>query len=59
MAEAIAVVGIAGSVAQFIDIGWRLVHRINEYHSQSQGIPGIYREISAQLPLMIEICDIE
>jgi hypothetical protein len=34
-----AVVDIAGSVAQFIDIGWRLVHRLDEYRSQAQDIP--------------------
>ncbi|RDL39896.1 uncharacterized protein BP5553_04236 [Venustampulla echinocandica] len=56
MAEALAVVGIVASLAQLGNLGWQIAKRINDYQVSTKGVPSIYREISIQLPQIIDIC---
>lgn len=56
MAEAIAAVGFAASVIQLATLGDQLISRINEFNAAVDQAPKVLREISSQLPFMIDIC---
>ena len=56
MAEALAAVGIAASVVQLAVLGCETIARIDEFQSKTKDVPAVFREISIQLPLLVEIC---
>lgn len=56
MAEALVVMGIAANLAQLGHLAWIIVQRINDFVVSGKGAPSIYREISIQLPQIIDIC---
>lgn len=54
MGEALAVVGLVAAIIQFIDFGTKVVQRLEEFNSKAKEIPGIFRDICIQLPLLIK-----
>ena len=57
MAEAFAGVGVAANVLQLVTAGYRLLERINRFQSKRKDMPASFRELSIQLPLMIDTCE--
>ena len=51
--EALALVGLAGNVAQFIDFGTRLCARIREYSSAAGGAPKKIESLAQRLSLVL------
>jgi tetratricopeptide (TPR) repeat protein len=56
MAEALATLGVAAAIAQFVQIGAAVVSRIQEFVSSTQGAPDSLKATVNQLPVMIDIC---
>ncbi|KAI9775123.1 MAG: hypothetical protein M1839_001434 [Geoglossum umbratile] len=54
MAEALAVVGLASSILTFVTAGTALIARLRDSAEELSGY-AVFKEIAAQLPLMIEI----
>ncbi|KAI4121535.1 MAG: hypothetical protein LQ347_006820 [Umbilicaria vellea] len=57
MAEAVAAIGLAAAIITFVDVGGEVLSRLREYRSTTQEIPRVLREITTQLPLMIDIME--
>jgi hypothetical protein len=53
MAEACAVVGLISSIIQFVDIGNRVVARLDDFLSCVDEVPKTFDDINRQLPLLI------
>jgi tetratricopeptide (TPR) repeat protein len=56
MAEALATLGVAAAIAQFVQIGAAAVSRIHEFVSSAHGVPDSLKATVNQLPVMIDIC---
>ena len=56
MAEALAALGVAAAIAQFVQLGAAVVTRIHEFVSSTQDVPDSLKAIADQLPVMIDIC---
>ncbi|MCJ1246054.1 hypothetical protein MMC30_003258 [Trapelia coarctata] len=54
MAEALAAAGLASSIVQFITFSCQLVERLKEFQSSIQEVPKTFRDISVQLPLLVD-----
>src|ERR1700733_11605573 len=54
MAEALAIVGLVSSIAQFVDFSSRIVDRLNEFHSSLDEVPKCFRDLKTELPLLSE-----
>ncbi|KAI4157848.1 MAG: hypothetical protein LQ342_007963 [Letrouitia transgressa] len=57
MAEALVGIGVAANVLQLVTAGYQLLERINTFQSRTKDIPAAFRELSIQLPLMIDTCE--
>lgn len=55
MVEALALVGLAAAVSQFVDYGTRIVKRVNEFNSSLNEVPESFRAIKTELPLLVDI----
>ena len=55
MAEAIATVAIASSIVQLVDFGSRVISRVNEFQSSVKDTPKTFRQIKAELPLLLDV----
>ena len=53
MAEALAVVGVVASIAQLLDFGTTVLHRLNNYQSSSGEIAKSFHQIEMELPLLL------
>ena len=56
MAELVAGLAVASSVAQLAALGYKAVNRIHEYQATARDAPRIFREIATQLPQVLQIC---
>ena len=54
MAEAIAIISFVSAVVALVDIGSRVVIRLNDFQSKSHEMPDALRHIKVQLPLTID-----
>ncbi|KAL4930364.1 uncharacterized protein BDV17DRAFT_297798 [Aspergillus undulatus] len=54
--DPISAVGIAGTVAQFVTLAGAVSSRIHRYCKSTSYIPVIYRELSAHIPLLADLC---
>ena len=57
MAEALVILGVAASVAQFCEFANTLTHQIREFVNCVDEAPGVLRDITIQLPLLVKICE--
>lgn len=55
--DPLSAIGVASSVVQFIDFGFKVATRLKEYNSASTDVPKSLRHISAQLPLLLNALD--
>ncbi|KAK2763919.1 hypothetical protein FQN54_009538 [Arachnomyces sp. PD_36] len=54
MAEAFAVVAIVASIVQLVDAGTKVVHLLNEFHSDAGDIPESFRHVKVELPVLLD-----
>lgn len=54
MAEALAIVSLVSSIAQFVDFSSKIVHRLNEFHSSLDEVPKSFRDVKIELPLLVD-----
>src|SRR5271154_780791 len=52
MAEALAIVGLASSIVQFVDFSTKIIHRLDEFQSKVGEVPQTFRDLKIQLPLL-------
>lgn len=52
MAEALAVVGLVGSIVQFLDFSAKIIKRLNEIQSSAEDAPRAFQSVSTQLRLL-------
>jgi N-terminal domain on NACHT_NTPase and P-loop NTPases len=55
MAEALTVIGLASSIVTFVDVSTKVLERLREFHSIAKETPRVFRHITIQLPLLIDI----
>ncbi|XTI89109.1 hypothetical protein V2W45_1343896 [Cenococcum geophilum] len=55
MAEAFTVIGLASSIVTFVDVSTKVLARLREFHSIAKETPRVFRHITTQLPLLIDI----
>jgi len=53
MAEALALVGLASAIVQFVDFSTKVIGRIEKFRSKNNEVPVVFRDIKIQLPLLI------
>ncbi len=54
MAEALAAVGLASAIVQFIDFGTKIVTRLSDFSAEVEEVPKTFRLIKVQLPLILD-----
>ncbi|KAH0543478.1 hypothetical protein FGG08_002243 [Glutinoglossum americanum] len=54
MAEALAVVGIVANIIQLVDLGSRVLKRLEEYQSDLGEIPEVFLHIKTELPVLLD-----
>jgi hypothetical protein len=54
MAEALAVVGVVSNIIQLVDFGAKVLHRLNDFQSSLGDIPKSFRQIKAELPILLD-----
>lgn len=52
--DPLTVVSLVSAIVQFVDFGIKVVERLNEYKDGANKIPKTFRNISLQLPLLID-----
>lgn len=53
MAEGLALVGLVSAIVQFVDVSTKVIGRMDQFRSEKNEIPVVFRDISVQLPLLI------
>jgi hypothetical protein len=53
MAE-LAALSVAASILQVIDVGLRVITRLNDFNANANGLPEAFRHISTRLPIFID-----
>lgn len=51
--DPLSAIGVASSVVQFLDFGFKVATRLKEYNSAATDVPKSLRHISVQLPLLL------
>ena len=54
MAEAVAIVSFLSAITSLVDVGQKLVKRVNEFHSNTRDIPASFKHTRTQLPIVID-----
>ena len=54
MAEAVAAVGLAAAIVQFVTFTSKIIKRLDEFASATEHIPATFRDVKVQLPLIID-----
>ena len=52
MAEAVAVVGLVGSIASLIDLGVKITARLHDFTTRTLEVPELFRSLEKRLPLL-------
>ena len=55
MAEALALVGLASAIVQFIDFGSKVVRQLRRLEVDAAEIPVVFRSVRTRLPLMLDL----
>lgn len=53
MAEALAVIGLASAIVQFVDFGTKLLNRLHEFGDDVGNMPKVFQDTKTRLPLII------
>jgi hypothetical protein len=54
MGEALTVIGIIANIAQLVDFGSKILHRLSEFQSSVEDVPESFRHIKAELPVLLD-----
>lgn len=54
MAEALALISLVSSIAQFVDFSLRIVHRLKEFQSSLDEVPTAFLDVTIDLPLLVD-----
>ena len=54
MAEALAAIGLASSIVQFVSFGAKAVERLEDFQRRAGDLPKAFQQITVQLPLLIK-----
>lgn len=54
MVDALAAVGIVANIVQLVDIGTRVLKRLDQYQSTLAEIPEAFRHIKSELPVLLD-----
>jgi hypothetical protein len=54
MAEALVVAGLVSAIVQFIDFGSKIIERLDEFKSNVDNVPKSFRDIEAEIPLLLD-----
>ena len=57
MAEALAAVGLASAIVQFVQFGGTVLNRLNEFKHDTKDVPETLSQIKMQLPLLMDTLD--
>jgi ankyrin repeat protein/tetratricopeptide (TPR) repeat protein len=57
MAEAVAAIGLAASVASLIEIGGKVVSRVRDYKARESRGPAVFQDITDQMPLLLKVLE--
>jgi N-terminal domain on NACHT_NTPase and P-loop NTPases len=52
MAEALAIVGLASTIVQFVDFSTKIIRQLDEFQSRTGEVPQTFRDLKIQLPLL-------
>ena len=55
MAEALAIIGLASAIVQFIDFGTRVLRQLHRLNDEVSSGPQAYQDIRTRLPLMLDL----
>lgn len=55
MAEALAIIGLASAIVQFVDFGARVMHQLHKLQDEVSNGPQAYQDIRTRLPLMLDL----
>ena len=55
MAEALAIIGLASAIVQFVDFSTKVVGRLRTFQKDAVNGPKVFQDISNRLPLIIEL----
>lgn len=54
MAEALAIIGLASAIVQFVDFSAKIVDRLQDFHSSVNAVPKAFRDVKVELPLLLD-----
>ena len=54
MAEAIAAISLVSNIVQFIQLGSKVISRLNDFNSSINDVPKVFRDIRIELPLLLD-----
>ena len=54
MAEALAAVSLISNIVQFIDLGTRIVGRLEEFRFSASEAPKVFHDVKTELPLLLD-----
>lgn len=55
MAEALAIIGLASAVLQFVDFGSKVVRQLHRFEKDIADMPMVFQSVRTRLPLMVEL----
>lgn len=55
MAEALAIVGLASALIQFIDFSGKVLRQLRRLETDVAGIPAVFQNVRSRLPLMVDL----
>jgi tetratricopeptide (TPR) repeat protein len=53
MAEALALIGLASAIVQFVEVGTRLLNRLHEFSDDVGNMPKVFQDTKTRLPLIM------
>jgi len=55
MAEALAMVGLASALVQFIEFGGKVLRQLRRLEADISGMPAVFQNVRSRLPLMVDL----
>ncbi|KAK0642099.1 hypothetical protein B0T16DRAFT_394266 [Cercophora newfieldiana] len=55
MAEALAMVGLASALVQFIEFGGKVLRQLRRLEADVSGVPAVFQSVRSRLPLMVDL----
>lgn len=55
MAEVVGAIGLAASIASFVDYGTRVASRVREIKESADNTPAAFEDVSVQLPVLLNV----